>query len=495
MSTELQPDLCVIGGGPGGLTVALGAAAAGKSVVVIEKNALGGRRLTESIPRHALLAAARAQDSAHRAAVFGIPGQDSQIDFVRVRQHIDVVVAAIAPNYSQPRLEAMNITVIRASGRFIAPDTCEAGGETIKARRFVIATGAVPKRLPIQGLDGVHPLDCAALCATDHPPERLIVIGAEPDELALAQALRRFGSQVTILAGRPLFAEVDEELAAPVRAAFVRDGIGIHEGVRISRIEPRGSGVRVLLATAGHETPVIGSHILLAAGSSPAVEGLGLAAARVRYDERGIETSARLATSNWRIHAVGATVKSTHDDGVAEWHARHVLRTILGLPGAIRRREAVARIVWTSPAIATAGISETEARAAHRQICVLRWPLVETERARIERQPGGHVKLITTRAGAILGAGIVGAGAEELVTLFALAISKRMTASDIASTMVPYPVLASAARSAGITFPDNKSHVQFNRLLAAWNQLIQRQTGEFRELAGVLAGKARGIFR
>ncbi len=495
MSTELQPDVCVIGGGPGGLTVALGAAAAGKSVVVVEKNAPGGRRLTESIPRHALLAAARAQDSARRAAVFQIPGQDSQIDFARVRQQIDAVVAAIAPNYSQARLEAMNITVIRASGRFIGPDTCEAGGETIKARRFVIATGAVAKRLPIQGLDAVRPLDCAALCGLDRLPERLIVIGADPDGLALAQALRRFGSEVTILAVQPLFDDADEEFAAPVRAALIRDGITIHEGVRISRIEPRGSGVRVLVAAAGHETPVSGSHILLAAGSSPAVEGMGLATAMVRYDESGIQTNARLATSNWRIHAIGATVKGTQEDGAAEWHARHVLRTILGLPGEIGRRRAVPRIVWTSPAIAMVGISEAQARAAHRKICVLRWPLAETERARIEHQPGGHVKLTTTRAGTVLGAGIVGAGAGELVPLFTLAISKRMTARDIACIMLPYPVLASAARSAGVTFPDDKSSGPFNRLLVDWKQLIERQVGEFREFARVFAGKARGIFR
>jgi pyruvate/2-oxoglutarate dehydrogenase complex dihydrolipoamide dehydrogenase (E3) component len=475
--------------------VALGAAAAGKSVVLVEKNALGGRRLTESIPRHALLAASRAQDSANRATVFGIPSQDSRIDFARVRRQIDGVVAGIAANYSQSRLESMNISVIRGSGCFISPDTCEAGGTNIKARRFVIATGAVAKRLPILGLDAVRPLNSAALCALDRPPERLIVIGAEPDELALAQALRRLGSEVIILSGQALFAEADEELAAPVRAAFARDGIVIHEGVRIARIEPRGDGVRVLLATAGHETPEMGSHILLAAGTAPAVEGMGLAAAKVRYDSSGIETNAQLVTSNWRIHAIGATVKGTHEDGAAEWHARHVLRAILGLPGAKRPREAAARIVWTSPAIAFAGASEAQARAEHRQICVLRWPLAETERARIEHQTSGHVKLITTRAGAILGAGIVGAGAEELIALFTLAISKRMTASDIASIMLPYPVVASAARSAGTTFRDIQSHQPLNHLLLAWNQMVERQAGGFRELAGALAGKARRIFR
>lgn len=257
MSTELQPDLCVIGG-PGGLAVALGAAAAGKSVVVVEKSVLGGRRLSEFITRHVILAASRAADWVRRATDFRINAQESGFAFARVQQQIATAIAAIAPNYSQARLEAMNIKVIRVSGRFLEPESCEAGGVNIKARSFVIATGAVARRLPIQGLDAVRPLDGAALCTLGRPPERLIVVGAEPDGLALAQALRRLGSEVTILAGQALFIGEDKELAGPVRKAFVRDGIMVHEGVRVTRIEPRHGGVRVLFAGAGHETAVVG---------------------------------------------------------------------------------------------------------------------------------------------------------------------------------------------------------------------------------------------
>jgi pyruvate/2-oxoglutarate dehydrogenase complex dihydrolipoamide dehydrogenase (E3) component len=495
MSTELTPDLCVIGGGPGGLTAALGAAAAGKSVVVVEKNTLGGRRLSEAIPRHALLAASRAVEKACRVNDFAINPQQPQIDFGRLRQETAAIVAAIAPNYAQARLEAMNIKVIRGSGRFVRPDTCEAAGASIRAQRFIIATGAVPRRPPISGLDTVRPLDCAALCALDHPPERLVVIGADPDGLALAQAVRRLGSEVVIVSGEPLFAGEDDELAAPVRAAFGRDGVVIREGMRIARIEPRGAGVRALLAAAGHESQILGSHVFLAAGNLPAVEGLGLAAAGVRYDASGIATSPRLVTSNWRIYAIGAAVKGAPQEGAAEWHAEHVLRTILELPGAALVKRAAARVVWTSPPIAVTGMSEAQARSAHRHICVLRWPLAETERAQIERQAGGHVKLITTPGGAILGAGIVGAGAEELITPFTLAISKGMTARDIAAIMCAYPAMSGAVRSAGLTFLDNKAEFSMSRLLQAGAQLIERQKSELREFAGAIAGKTRGLFR
>src|SRR6202045_1301581 len=358
MNADLPPDLCIIGGGPGGFSLALGAAACGRSVVLVEKGALGGRRLTDAISRHTLLAASRAATSARRAVAFGIAVPEPQIDFARVRQHAAAVLAAIAPNYTQARLEAMNVKVIRTAGRFIGPDTCEAGGEKIKARRFVVPTGSVERTLPIPGLDLVRPLDCNALCPLEHPPRCLIVIGADPDGLALAQAMRRLRSEEIVLADGKIFVSEDEELAAPVRAAFARDGVVVHEDVRISRIEPRGDGVRVFFAAAGHEKPVAGSHILVAAGRAPAVEGLGLAAARVRYNESGIETDASLATSNRRIHAIGAVVRSARQRGGDDQHAGLVLRTVLGLPGPRTHRQVAARVILPSPTIATSGLPE-----------------------------------------------------------------------------------------------------------------------------------------
>jgi pyruvate/2-oxoglutarate dehydrogenase complex dihydrolipoamide dehydrogenase (E3) component len=495
MNADLPPELCIIGGGPGGFSLALGAAACGRSVVLVEKGALGGRRLTDAISRHTLLAASRSATSARGAAAFGIAVPEPQINFARVRQHAAAVLAAIAPNYTQARLEAMNVKVIRAPGRFTSPDTCEAGGEKIKARRFVVATGSVERILPIPGLHLVRPLDCAALCALEHPPRCLIVIGADPDGLALAQAMRRLGSEAIVLAEGEIFASEDEELAAPVRAAFARDGVVVHEDVRISRIEPRGDGVRVFIAAAGHEKPVAGSHILVAAGRAPAVEGLGLAAARVRYNDSGIETDASLATSNRRIHAIGAVVRSARQGGGGEQHAGLVLRKVLGSLGPRTHRQVAARVILTSPAMATAGLAEAQARAAHRHICVLRWPFAETERARIEGRHGGHVKLLTSRRGALLGAGIVGPGAEEVINLFTLAISKGMTASDLASLVVPYPALADAARRAAMTFRDSKLDAPLGRFLIEWNRSIEQQTLKISELAWFLAEKARQVFR
>jgi pyruvate/2-oxoglutarate dehydrogenase complex dihydrolipoamide dehydrogenase (E3) component len=450
MSAVLTPDIGVVGGGAAGVSLALEAAAFGLSVVLVEKNALGGARLTQSVPRNALIAVSRAATAVSGADE---PRLGSAIDFARARAHLPLAVKAIAPNYAQARLEAMNVKVIRAAGRFTRPDTCEAGGNKIRAQRFVVATGAVEKCLFIPGLDLVRPLDCASLCALDHPPKRLIVIGADPDGLALAQAMRRFGSDVFVLSDTKAFSLQDEELTAPLRAEFARSGIALYESTRVLRIEPRGDGVRVFIAAAGHEKPISGSHLLIAAGRAPVVEGLGLAEAKVRYTANGIATGTGLRTSNRRIHAIGAVIKGAQYDGAAEQHAGVVLRFILGLPGGRSRRNAAPRVILTSPPIATTGLSEAQARAAYRHIHVLRWPFAETDKGQIEHQPSGHVKFIASRRGLILGAGIVGGGAEELINLCTLAISKGMTAEDLASIMVPYPALTDAVRRACMTFP------------------------------------------
>lgn len=495
MSSELQPDLCVVGGGPGGIALALGAAARGLSVVLAEKGTLGGRRLNGAVQRHALLAASRMASALRGAADFGITVGQPEPDFARIAHSAADTLAAIAPNYSQARLEAMNVKVLCGRARFLGPDSCEAAGAAIRASRFVIAAGTADRRLLVPGLDLVRPLDCAGLCALGALPRRLIVVGADPDGLALAQAVRRLGGGVAVLAEGEIFAGEDEELFAPVRAAFVRDGIALYEGARIARVEPAGDGVRVLLAGSGRETPVAGTHILFAAGRRPAVEGLDLAAARVRYDASGIATNASLATSNPLIHAIGSVVRGGQADGSAEHHAALVLRAILGFAAPRLHGKAEIRVVSTSPAVAMAGLSEAQARAAHGAIRILRWPFSETERARLERCQAGHVKLVSSASGTIVGAGIVGPGAEELITMLAIAISKGMTAGDIASIMVPWPALAGAVRSAATTLRETPTDASLRRSFSAGKRIFWREMLDIRETVLGIGKKARRLLR
>ncbi len=494
MGAELEPDLCVIGGGPGGYALALQAAAAGLSAVLVERDEFGGRRLRDTLPRHALIAAGRAAAAARAGAGFGLTLAGAQADFARIRQHTAAVISAIAPNYAQARLEAMNVRSIRARGCFTSPAAIEAGGRKIKARRFVIAAGTEPLTPPYPGFDLVRPLDCAGLCALNELPQRLILIGADPEGLALAQALCRLGCEAAVLTTGPLFPSEDEELAAPVRAALARDGVAIEEGVRILRIEPRGESIRIEIAAGRKKKTLNALHFMLNEGRVPALRGLGLDAAGIRYDESGIETSPSLLTSNPRIYAIGSAVKGRHAGGASERDAHAVLRALLGRPGA-RKQEPATRVIWTSPAIASVGLSESQARAAHGAIRVLRWPYSETERARIEHCGAGHVKLIASPSGALLGAAIVGSGAEELINLAALAISRGMTLGEIASLVVPYPSLTGALRSAASEFKESTLDAPLETIWSSGTRSFEREMLRLRQLARSLKEKARKALR
>lgn len=461
MSDILRPDLCILGAGVGGSSLAANAAARGLPVVLVEKRGIGGEKLALFAPGHAFLAASRHVAALSWAGGFGFDADEPRWDFARVRRQGAAVVAALARNDTQARLEAMNVKVIAARGQFTGRDCLEAGGYKIMARHFVVATGASVKSVGIPGLDLIRPLTYATLCALNSVPRHLVVSCADPFGLALAQGFRRFGADVTVIAESKVFAGVDDEFGVAVRTEFAREGVVILEGVTISRIEPQGEGFRAFLAARTGEgtapATIEGSHLLLATGSAPRVEGLGLTAARVRYDLTGIAVDAKLRTSNRRIFAIGRAARGLHSGDAAEYQAGLVLRTLLGLPAGRMRRGAVARVIPTDPEIAETGLSEAEAREHHRRIRVLRWPFSETDRAQYQRAPSGHVKIITTARGTILGAGIVGPEAGELINLCTLAISQGMTAAGLASIMVPYPVSADALRRAAALLPPAES--------------------------------------
>ncbi len=256
MTGILEPDLCIIGGGASGLALAAGAASGGLSVVLVEQGEIGGYRLAHAAPSLALLEASRFAARLGPGSRFRFDLDAPRMDFARLRAHVAAVTGELAPNYSLARLDALSVKVIRAPGRFTRADTLDAGGTRIKARHFAIATGAAAKPLPIAGLDLIRPLTYASLCGLDQPPRRLIVIGGDPLGIALAQAMRRLGGEAVILTSASLLTPEDEELVAPVRDELARDGVVIHEHVKILKLEPQGDGVCAIFARAKSEAKI-----------------------------------------------------------------------------------------------------------------------------------------------------------------------------------------------------------------------------------------------
>jgi pyruvate/2-oxoglutarate dehydrogenase complex dihydrolipoamide dehydrogenase (E3) component len=470
MPEILRPDICVIGAGSGGLTVAAAAGAFGVSVVLVEKDRMGGDCLnTGCVPSKALIAAARHAQAIRRAPAFGVKAGEPEVDFQAVHDHIHGVIANIAPNDSAERFTGLGVKVIRAHGRFTGRRTLEAGDYQVRARRFVVATGSGPLLPTIPGLDTVPCFTNESIFDLTRLPGHLIVIGAGPIGLELAQAFARLGSDVTVLEAERALAHDDPELAALAIDAVERDGVVLRQGVTVSRVARRGRyGVRVALeASAGEET-IDGTHLLVATGRQPAIAGLGLEAARIRHDEKGIRVNKRLRTSNRRVYAIGDVTGGYQFTHWSAYQAGLVVRSILFRFGGRMKPDLIPWVTFTDPELVHVGLSEEEARRRHRRISILRWPIAENDRAQTERATAGLVKVIVTKRGRILGAGIVGANAGELIAPWALAISQGLTVRALMDTVLPYPTMSETAKRAALSYYTPKLQSPWPRRVIRW---------------------------
>jgi pyruvate/2-oxoglutarate dehydrogenase complex dihydrolipoamide dehydrogenase (E3) component len=453
--TLLKPDICVIGGGSGGLTVAAAAAAFGVSVVLIEKGKMGGDCLNYGcVPSKALIASAKHAHGIAEAPQFGVSAGEVKVDFAKVNRHVHSVIDAIAPNDSVERFTALGVRVIQAAAQFDDKDTVVADGLRIKARRFVIATGSKPLVPPIPGLDGVSYLTNETLFDRTTRPKHLIVIGGGPIGMEMAQAHRRLGSEVTVIEGARALAKDDPELSAIVVARLRDEGVTILEGAKVTAVAQRTKTIlTVAYEQEGRTGTIEGSDLLLATGRSANVEGLGLEKAGIRFDKRGVIAGRGLRTSNRRVYAIGDAVAGglqfTH---VANYHAGLVVQQILFRLPAKENRAVVPWTTYCDPELASVGLNEEQARKAHGTISVLRWPYGENDRAQAERRTGGLIKLIADRKGRLLGAGIAGAGAGEMIHLYALALTKKMAVNDLRTYIAPYPTMSEIGKRAAITY-------------------------------------------
>ena len=371
----------------------------------------------------------------------------------KVHRHVHGVIAAIAPNDAKERFTGLGVRVIEAAARFKDRDTVVVDdGTEIKARRFVIATGSSPSIPPIPGLDAVPYLTNETIFDLTTRPDHLIVIGAGPIGLELAQAFRRLGAAVTVLEAAQPLAHEDSECADVVLNALTREGVDLRSGVTVVRIEAAGVTVKVVVRGAGGEQAIEGSHLLVATGRRANVEGLALERAGIVAERGGIRVDKRLKTSNRRVFAIGDVAGRGQFTHLANYHAGLVIRNALfRLPVKVND-DFVPRVTFTDPELAQVGPTETEARARRLAIRVLRWPYHENDRAQAEHGTVGHIKVITDRSGRILGATIVGASAGELITTWTLAVSRGLNIRVLAGIIVPYPTLAEIGKRAAITY-------------------------------------------
>jgi pyruvate/2-oxoglutarate dehydrogenase complex dihydrolipoamide dehydrogenase (E3) component len=450
----INVDICVIGAGSAGLSVAAGASQLGASTVLIERDRMGGDCLnTGCVPSKALLAASKAARRWRKESAFGVNYAPPGVDVAAVNRHVHDVIAAIAPNDSVERFEGLGVQVIKGTARFTGPREVEVDGMRIRARRIVIATGSSAAVPPIPGLDRVPYLTNETVFENVELPQHLIIIGGGPIGLEMAQAHRGLGSEVTVLEAARILPKDDPEAADLLRQHLAGEGIAIREGGRITRIEPEENGIAAVIETERGEERIAGSHLLVAAGRRPNVTGLDLERAGIAYGPRGIEVDARLRTTNPHAFAIGDVAGGPQFTHVAGYHAGIVIRNALfRLPAKVDYR-ALPWVTYTDPELAQVGLTEAQAREAHGDdIVVLRWPYHENDRAQAERETQGFVKAVTTKSGRILGATILGAHAGELIHVWVLAISQGLNIKAIANMIAPYPTLGEISKRAAGSF-------------------------------------------
>lgn len=450
MDETLQPDLCVVGAGSAGLVVAAGAAQLGLSVVLVERDRMGGDCLNFGcVPSKALIAAAKAAQAQRSGAGFGIAPVEPEVDFAKVMDHVAGAIAAIAPNDSVERFEGLGVRVLKEEARFVGRNVLQAGAHRIRSKRIVLATGSRPVAPPIPGLAEARYFTNETIFANRILPAHLIIIGGGPIGLEMAQAHRRLGARVTVLEAAGFLSKDDPELSSVVVNRLRAEAVVLRDRTKIARVE----GTSVVLE--GGER-IEGSHLLVAAGRAPNVEGLGLDKAGVAFTRQGITVDDSLRTSNRGVWAVGdcnGLYAFTH---MAGYEASLFIRGALFRAPARLDRSIVPWTTFTDPELAQVGMNEHQAREAHGDVVrVLRGKMSDNDRAQTERATDGLVKVITGRRGRILGAAIVAPGAGELIQPWCLAISQRLKIAALAGFVPPYPTLGEAGkRAAGSYFTE-----------------------------------------
>lgn len=465
---QITTDICIIGAGSGGLSVAAGAAQMGARVVLFEAERMGGDCLNSGcVPSKAMLAAAKAAHQAGGNPAMGVTGAPPTVNFAAVKAHVADTIAAIAPHDSVERFTGLGVTVIEERARFIAPRRVRSDSVEVTAKFFVIATGSTAMVPPIPGLDSLPFHTNETIFDDLEKPDHLAIIGGGPIGVEMAQAHRRLGCRVTLIEAATILAKDEPEIRSILVTRLRDEGVEIIEGVGVTNV---GGMAGEMTLTLEDGRRIEASHILVAAGRQPGIGDLGLEAAGIAVGCNGIITDARLRTSDRRVFAIGDVTGRPQFTHVAGYHAGIVIRNMLfRLPARID--DALTPwVTYTDPELAHVGLGETAAAAAWSpaNIRTRSIPLTGNDRAVAERRTEGMVKLVIHRNGRILGATILAPQAGEMILAWSLAIGTRRKIASMAGVIAPYPTFSDAGKRAAGAFFTATLFSRRTRAIVRW---------------------------
>lgn len=446
----------IIGGGPAGVHAASYAARLGAEVTLIEKDVLGGAaNLWDCVPSKAMIATGNAIKMSQRADRLGLSPQPLYPDLEALKQRVSQITDKLAKSFDQ-LLCSQGVRVINGMGRIhskheVVATLADGAEETIAADAILVATGSRPRIPEWAKVDGDRILTTRDAYPPREIPEHLVVIGSGVTGVEFVHMFRSFGSKVSLVVSRQqVLPAKDPEVAAALEADFLESGVSLYKGARATGIELDSKGLKVLC---DDQRVIKGSHALLAIGSVPNSEQLGLENAGVFVDRWGQVPVDHHCVSNVpHIYAAGDLSGKLPLASVASMQGRKVAEHVMGLDGRQHRHldyEKAASAIFTEPEIADVGLAEAEAFAQGRKIRVTKVPFASNPRALIDGDPRGFVKIISDPAtSVVLGGSIVGAHAAELISVIAIAVTARLRVTDIVESLLVHPALAEALAEA-----------------------------------------------
>lgn len=443
-------DLAVIGGGSAGLTIASGAASFGARVALIERDKMGGDCLNYGcVPTKALIRSALIAATVRQSAKYGIKTGSVEVDFSAIMGRMHQVIHKIAEHDSPERFRCMGVEVLLGQAEFQDTNGMRIGDKTISAKKIVIATGSRAAVPAIPGLSEAGYITNVEALQLEALPESVAILGGGPIGLEFAQIFARLGSSVTVIEMCPqLLPREDAEAAEIVQRALESEGIRFMLGSKVVQAKKDGGGKVVVVERDEKPFDVPCEEIFVATGRRPNVEIPGLQNIGVEVNKTGIAVDAYLRTSMSNIFAAGDVKGGLQFTHVAGYEGKVVVRNAL-FP--VKKRvdyRVVPWVTYTDPEIAHVGLTEQEARDRYGEVHVYVEPFDDVDRAIIDGQYEGLVKVILDKKGQILGAHVVGSHAGELIQELVFAMHQKIAIAKISEVIHAYPTKVEGLRKA-----------------------------------------------
>lgn len=465
-------NLVVIGAGTAGLVTAAGAAGLGAKVALIEKHLMGGDCLNVGcVPSKSLIRAGRAAAEVRHSGQYGIKvPQGVEVDFGQAMERMRRLRANISPHDSAARYRELGVDVFLGQGKFTGKRTIEVDGQTLRFAKAVVATGARAADPPIPGLKDVHFLTNETIFSLPELPKRFGVVGAGPIGVEIAQTFARFGSEVYLVeATHGILPREDRDAAEIVQKAMQRDGVKLLCCGKELKLAKDPNGIRLQVESHGKGYDVLVDQLLVAVGRAPNVEGLGLEAVGVEFDQNGVRVNDRLQTTNPHIYAAGDICSRYQFTHAADFMARIVIQNALFNGRARASSLVIPWCTYTSPELAHVGIYESDAKKAGVALDTFVQEMSGVDRAILDGETEGFVRIhVKSGTDKIMGATVVAAHAGEMIAEITLAMVGKLGLKTVGATIHPYPTQGEAIRKTGDAYNRTRLTPAVKKLMGHW---------------------------